>query len=556
MQDAFKGWWKKILTSPNPYTGVPLGQDPAVAVLQLQNEDSLLFWTFATIKGKQKANLAKLFGDFLTKKYGSVQSALADWSDEKLPLDDASAGTADFRNLWELTQPRPQGGRQKRLTDQLQFLTETMYNFNKMMEDYIHNDLGSKQLIDAGNWVTADNIRLNDAEHYSYMPGEVMAVNRYFGGIHQGPDNGWAIMNGDQFTNPSIMNDTREFPISLKQVPGKPIMVTESSWVFPDDRGAEGPFLIAAYSSLNGVGPYFWFTGRDEQWDPPQSANGYVPSQAKWFFQSPDVLGTFPGAALMYRKGYVKKGEPAVVEQRALNDIYSGASPIIAEAATFDPNRQKGAFAVQNNITNGVDPLAFLVGPVEVMYGGDPSKSQVIDLTKYIDPATKTVTSDTGELSLNYDTGYCTVNTPCAQGATAFFSRHPSFSLPTVDITSHNEHGSVLAVSLDGQPLAHSAKVLVQVGMGCRPTGWKETPTQFTADGKTVDGFTVANFGGPPWLVNSADVNLTIRNPGLKKAEVLDPNGNVTGSVDLKTTADGVQFTFPPNALYVVLQGG
>jgi hypothetical protein len=554
LQEAYKGWWKKILTNPNPYTGIPLGQDPAVAILQLQDEDSLLFWTFATIKGKQKANLAKLFGDFLAKEYGSVQNALSAWSDEKLPLDDASAGTADFRNLYELTQPRPQGGRQKRLTDQLRFFTETMSSFNKMMGDYIHNDLGCKQLVNANSWITADNILLNDAERYSYEPNEVMAVNRYFGGIHQGPNNGWAIMNGDQFTNPSILTDPREFPVSLKQVPGKPMIITESSWTFPNGRAAEAPFLVAAYSSLNGMQGYYWFVARNEQWGQPQSANGYIPSAMKWFFESPDMLGTFPAAALMYRKGYVKKGEPAVVEQRALNDIYTGTSPIIAESATFDPNRQKGAFAVQNNIPNGVDPLAFLVGPVEAIYGGDPGKSQVVDLTKYIDPATKTVQSDTGELSFNYDTGYCTVNTPCAQGATAFFSKHPSFSLPTVDLTSHNEHGSVLVVSLDGQPIAHSAKVLVQVGMGCRPTGWKETPTQFTADGKTVDGFTVANFGGPPWQINSADVSLTIRNPGLKKASVLDPNGNVTGSVDLKASTDGIQFTFPPNALYVVLQ--
>ena len=554
LQDAYKGWWKKILTSPNPYTGIPLGQDPALAILQLQNEDSLLFWTMGQIKGKEKEKLCKLYGDFLAKKYGSVDSAFTTWSDEKLPLDDANAGTADFRNLWELTQAHPQNGRGKRLTDQLQFLTETMYNFNKMMADYIHQDLGSKQLINAGNWITADNIRLNDAERYSYTPTDILAVNRYFSGIHQGPNGGWAIMNGDQFTDPSILTDPGEFPISLKQVPGKPIMVTESSWTFPNGYGAEGPFLISAYSSLSGVQGYYWFNGVGEQWEKPQSANGYIPSMVKWFFASPDMLGTFPAAALMYRKGYIKQGQPAVVEQRSLNDIYSGASPIIAEAPTFDPNRQKGSFAPENNVPNGVDPLAFLVGPVQAIYGGEASKSQVIDLSKYIDSASKTVTSDTGELAFNYGTGYCTVNTPCAQGATAFFSKHPSFSLSTVDLTSHNAHGSVLVVSLDGQPLAQSAKVLVQVCMGCRPTGWKETPTQITADGKTFDGFTVANYGSAPWQVNNADVALTIRNSGLKQAHILDPNGNPTGTLALQPATGGVQFTFPANALYVILQ--
>ncbi len=553
LQAAYKGWWKKILTSPNPYTGIPLGQDPALAILQLQNEDSLLFWTLATIKGQEKEKLAGLYGDFLAKKYGSVGKALATWNDEKLPLDDAAKGTADLRNLWELTQPRPQGGRQIRLSDQLQFLTETMYRFKQMMGDYLHHDLGAKQLINPGNWVTADNIRLNDAERYSYTPGEVTAINRYFPSIHIGPNSGWALMNGDQFTDPSILHEPREFPLSLKQVQGKPMIITESGWSLPNSHGAEGPFLVAAYSSLDGIQGFYWVSAHDEQWTPPQSANGFIPSQEIFFFSSPDILGTFPAAALMYRKGYVKQGEPAVVEHRAIQDIYAGASPIIAEAATFDPNRQKGSFAPQNNIPDGVDPLAFLVGPVETIYGKSSAQSKVLDLKKYIDDATRTVRSDTGELTFNADTGYCTVDSPCAQGAAAFFSVHPNFSLSTVDLVSHNEHGSVLVVSLDGQPLAKSSRVLVQASMGCRPTGWKQTPASFVADGKNFDGFTITNVGAAPWQVNSNDLSVTLRNPALKQGHILDPNGNAIGTLRLNPAPGGVQFTFPPNALYVVL---
>ena len=478
LQAAYKGWLKKILLSPNPYTGIPLGRDPALAMLQLQDEDSLLFWTFATINGQEKKDLGHLYGNFLAKKYGSVEKAFAAWSDEKLPLDDASAGIADFRNLWELTQPRPATGRQKRLTDQLQFLTDTLYRFDKMMGDYVHHDLGCRVLVNANSWKTVDTTLVDDAERYSYTPNEVIAVNRYFGGIHTGANAGWAVFTGDQFTTPSILTDPREFPVSLKQVRGQPMMITESDWMFPNARGAEGPFLVAAYSSLNGLQAYHWFTTHDEQWSPPESANGYVPCQGVFTFATPDILGTFPAAALMYRKGFLRQGEPAVVEKRALADIYSGASPIIAEAASFDPNRQKGFFARQNNISNGVDPLAFLVGPVQAVYGGDPAQSTVVDLAKYIDTASKTVKSDTGQLIFNYGTGYCTVDSPCAQGATAFFGAHPRFSLSTVDLSSHNEHGSALVVSLDGKPLSSSGKVLVQVCMGCRPSGWKQTPTR------------------------------------------------------------------------------
>ena len=34
-------------------TGLPLAKDSSVAIIQLQNEDSMLFWTMQGIKGAQ-----------------------------------------------------------------------------------------------------------------------------------------------------------------------------------------------------------------------------------------------------------------------------------------------------------------------------------------------------------------------------------------------------------------------------------------------------------------------------------------------------------------------
>ena len=51
LQRGYKAWLKRIYGAVNPYTGVPLAKDPAVAIIQIQNEDSLLFWTMQSIKG-------------------------------------------------------------------------------------------------------------------------------------------------------------------------------------------------------------------------------------------------------------------------------------------------------------------------------------------------------------------------------------------------------------------------------------------------------------------------------------------------------------------------
>ena len=76
LQEGYKSWLKALLAPPNPYTGIPLASDPALAIIQLQNEDSLLFWTAQIIKGKQAELLGRQFGDWLNRKYGSAREGV------------------------------------------------------------------------------------------------------------------------------------------------------------------------------------------------------------------------------------------------------------------------------------------------------------------------------------------------------------------------------------------------------------------------------------------------------------------------------------------------
>jgi hypothetical protein len=71
---------RQVLTEKNPCTGIPLAQDPALAIVEIQNEDSLLFWTSQAIKGSAKQELRRQFGEFLRKKYDSLAKAAAAWN--------------------------------------------------------------------------------------------------------------------------------------------------------------------------------------------------------------------------------------------------------------------------------------------------------------------------------------------------------------------------------------------------------------------------------------------------------------------------------------------
>ena len=79
LQQAYKVWLRKLLTEKNPYTGISLAQDTSVAIIELQTEDRLLFWTRDRIQGAQRLALERRYGSFLQKKYGSLGQAQQAW---------------------------------------------------------------------------------------------------------------------------------------------------------------------------------------------------------------------------------------------------------------------------------------------------------------------------------------------------------------------------------------------------------------------------------------------------------------------------------------------
>jgi len=557
LQAAYQRWLEQVLTPTNPYTSLPLSQDPALAIIQIQNEDSLLFWTSQAIKGSARSELRRQFGQFLQHKYGSLEQARQAWgnaapSPDQDGPDNFDQGEAALYIVWELTQHRGGPGQQRRCADQMQFFTETMRAFNQRIGEYLKRELGCKQLVNAGNWRTADNVTMLDAERWSYTANEVMAVNRYYTGLHEGKNNGWAIVNGDRFTDESVLLHPRELPLALKQVEGFPMLVTESSWVPPVSYQSEGPFLVAAYQSLSGIDAFYWFATGEEDWRQPGSANGFLPSEGKWVCATPMLMGQWPAAALMYRRGYIKQGAPVVCEERSLEDLWQRRVPIIAEDPGFDPNRDRPSAAGPSDRREAVDPLAFLVGPVVVKYGGDPARNRVTDLRPYIHPDTKTVESITGQLRLDYGQGICTLDTPQAQGATGFLKKAGAIKLADVEIQSGNDYATVLVVAMDGQLLKNSSKILVEVGTTERPAGWQTRPAQI----KDRPCEEVVSFGHAPWMIVRADVTLQLANSKLGKARVLDPNGMPVRDLPLQESAGRKQLNFPPDALYVVLEPG
>lgn len=543
LQDAYKGWLKALLTRPNPHTGIPLADDPTLAIFQIQNEDSLLFWTESSIGGEQRIELARQFAEWLTQKYGSLDQATQAWGGAtRVEGDDLANHIVMPHQIWNLTQSQ-RGAMAQRLNDQLHFYAQLMYDFNTEISRFLKEEIGYDGLINAGNWRTADSAKLFDAERYAYSANDVIGVNRYYnGGRHSNPTDrrksGYLISEGDTFRGESALKRPWDFPLALRQVHGHPMIISESAWVPPLRYQTEGPFLVAAYSALTGFDIFYWFS---------QGDIGFGPPMEKWQLSTPAQLGMFPAAALMFRRGYVSQSEPALIERRDLNDVWSRASPLLPEESGFDPNRDTRAPAsgAEAAAQGRVTPLAYLTGGVEVDF--QAGRTQLADLTKVIDTDAKTVQSLTGELSWNYDDGICTLDAAKAKGICGNIAAAGTVQLTELAVRGRNHYATILAVSIDDKPLRESQQVLVQVGTVARPYGWKTTP-----DGE--DSKRIVDRGGSPWNIELADIDVHLANSRLSKATQLDANGLAVKDLTVERTSSGLRLKFPPDAMYVLLR--
>jgi hypothetical protein len=424
-------------------------------------------------------------------------------------------------------------------------MARTMHTFNADMAKYLREELGCKQLVNAGNWRTCDQVVVDDAERWSYTANEVIGKNHYFGGVHNGLNVGWQILPGQVFTSKSFAKEPLGSPLNIRQVVGRPFIVPESLWVPPMRYQSEGPLVVAAQSCLSGLDTFYWFATGVEEWLPPMN---------KWTFALPTMLGQFPAASLIFRNGYVKQGPAVVHEEKSLQDIWDRKLPLIAEEGAWDPNRDTGEMPAGTPVKAAVDPLAYLVGRVEVVYGGDPAKSKVMDLAPFVDKAKQVVRSATGEITTDLAQGTYLVNAPKAQGAAGFLGKAGAQKLADLTIECANDYAAIVVVPLDDKPIASSGKLLVQAGTVCRPTGWVERSLRVPQGDGVVEGARIIEVGKSPWQVENTRATVTIRNKAVSKAAALDANGMPAGDVPVERTADGVKITLPPNALYVCVQ--
>ncbi|MEY2407612.1 MAG: hypothetical protein QOF48_282 [Verrucomicrobiota bacterium] len=523
-QEKYREWWKTLLTTPSSKTGRTLLDEPALFGLELQNEDSFFFWTFTpdNIPDAQLRLLETRFAGWLQRKHGSIESAFVAWKNQKVARDAPSEGRVSFRPLWNIAH-------EKSLRDQdtAEFLLEEQSTFYREMIAFLRQ-LGFKGLITASNWATASPEVLGPLEKLSYTTGDFIDRHGYFECNHHGDNAAWSVRPGHTYSDRSALRfeaadpaKSRQFihPVMDPHYDGKPSMISETTFCRPNRFRSEAPLYFAAYGALQESDCIVHFALDGSQWSVKP---GYFMQQ--WTLMTPAMMGQFPAAALLYRKGLVRPGSILARVNLSKTDLRHLEGTPLPQDASFDELRLKDVPKdLEVKPGERIDPLVHYAGKVAVNFVPGAGSTTISNLAPFVDRAHKRVTSTTGELKLDYDSGTLLINAPGAQGISGALRKAGNIELDALQVTSNLELGHIIAVALDELPLAASKRILLQVMSEEKESGRTTEPVSSTVK-------RIVRLGTDPWQVREfvGTVRFKRADAGQLSVTALDFNGYPT----------------------------
>ncbi|HLL88887.1 MAG TPA: hypothetical protein VK324_06265 [Tepidisphaeraceae bacterium] len=545
-QQQYRAWWTAVLTTPSPHSGKTLADEPAVMGAEVQNEDSYFFWTFneQAVPDPQLRQLEQEFGRWLAARYGSPEATYRAWGGLRLDRDAPAEQRFAFRPLWNLFSEKAPRDR-----DTARFLGESQRKFYADTHQFLR-DSGFKGTITASNWTTANNEVLGPIEKWSYLATDFVDRHGYFGGTHKGDNADWSIRAGHTYADRSALRfdppqpgKPQDFahPVNDIKYGGKPSMISETTFTRPNRYRSEAPLFYAAYAALQDSDAVVHFALDGTRWQ--VKPNFFM---QPWTLMSPAMMGQFPAAAMIYRRGLIATGDELARFDLKLDDVFDLKGTAMAQKAALDELRKKDVGAGRGSSDaagGGIDPLIHYAGRTTTVFSDTGGPAKIADLSTLIDRRNKVVTSSTGEVKLDWGKGVLTIDAPAAQAVSGNLKAAGETKLRELTVASDLDLGHVVAVSLDGQPLASSQKILLQVMT-------EEQPTAFRTDPAGTGLQKIADIGKDPWLMREIRGTVRLTRPDATSLNVtaLDANGYPTGDA-----GDASAIELQPATIYYLI---
>ena len=385
-----KEYARALLTHKNPYTGNEYRSEPAVALVELLNENSLIeSWFSGRLLGAATrknpgtwTDIPASYAQDLTDRYNAYLKARL--SPEALAALRQEAGVAEGAAVPRLAPKEFAKASQTRFRTEAEFYLGIEQGFHTDMAKFLRQDVGVRQLL----------VGSSDHNHgrtgYPLLAAtaalDVVDGHVYWQHPNYITDPATGRTVGFEIPNTPMVNDPqRSTPVQLSRtaVAGKPYIVSEVNYPFPNEWAAEGVPILAAYAAMQDWDGLFWYTLAHEDIlakDPRMMGHfDFVPEPIK--------MTQVAAGALVFLRGDVQPARKTVTRTYSHEQVMDGLRLPYKESPYFTPG-----FPAALPLVHG-SRIASLDGPptaaFEPVAGGDPIRSDTGELAWTTSPDKK-----------------------------------------------------------------------------------------------------------------------------------------------------------------------
>ena len=475
-----KEYAQQLLAHYNPYTKLEYRNDPAVAMVEINNENALWIGSHGPTPFYDH-ELADLYNTWLKKNLNAedlkkLRETAGVIGDDPIPL---LQGRKEIE-----TAPK------QRFYAESRFFLDTQRGYWEDMRDYLSKTLGVKSLI----MTTADHSHVSSGYPLLLTTSSFDTNDGHTYWQHDWENKIKAPMVNDPFNSTVV-------ELSRTAVAGKPYTVSEVNNPFPNDWASEGIPILAAYGDFQDWDAIIWYTFE------PKAAPDWKPYIGDAFDISldPVKMPQLAAGALMFLRADVSPAKSTVERSYTRDQVFDS---VLLPQATDRPYFTPG-FPLAVPLQHGSRILSF--------NGASAPPFAALKITNPI-------VSDTNQLAWYNSsamTGLVTVDTPRSQALIGFVKANGK-SVTNLSADVQNRFCTIWITSLESEPISRASRLLLTLGSRVENEGmrWNDRRSN------------LSEWGGPPTLIEPVVGRITLRSLDRAKvvsAQPLDGSGQPMG---------------------------
>lgn len=526
-----KEYARQLLEHVNPFTGLAYKDEPAVALVELVNENSILeSWLSNHLRGENRQptgtwsdippyygkKLDELWNHWLQGRFSGREALAQAWEGKLDAGEDPAQGSVRRLRVEDFAQTS-----RARFTEEAEFYASLERNYFAEMSRFLQEEVGVKQVILGSS---DHNMGKNNVLHLENLATLGITDGHFYWEHPEFPGKDWS--RKDWYIVNTAMVDAADrnviSRVARSKVKGMPYLVSETNAPFPNDFASGFIPILAGYGAFqdwDGLFPYDYnHTDEDDK-----LIEGFI---HEFFAVGADPLKRAESlaAGLAFLRGDVQKARQ-VVGRRVTREQMVAAQLVPLKDHPFWVDYLPGRLALMH----GLEVEAF--NAVE----NHPAPGS-------ISFPEEEIRADTGEIvwHLGAEGGRVLFDTPRWQ---TLIGRAGKMETANLALELSTPYAAVQAVSLDGKPLAEAERILLVVAARVANTGMVWTGANRQSIGE--------DFGEAPTRIEPVTGTLALRKLGQVRGvtvQSLDGSGQPFGE-PLQATASGPEAVIDLGAL-------